>query len=126
MRAVAFVIVNQGLFGFYLGCTFATNHTGMPVLGEAAELSFLRRQVLTARNIRGNRLLGFLFGGLDLQIEHHLFPTMPRANLRRAQQLVRDFCAEHSIRYHETSFGAAYREVLGHLHAVGAARPAPT
>ena len=126
LRAVVFVIVNQGLFGFYLGCTFATNHIGMPVLGETVQLSFLRRQVLTSRNIRGRRLTGFVFGGLDLQIEHHLFPAMPRANLRRAQRLVCDFCAEHSIRYHETSLVAAYREVLGHLHAAGAARPAST
>ena len=85
LQAVAFVLVQQGLFGLYLGCSFAPNHKGMPTLTEAEELDFLRRQVLTSRNVRGSRLVDFLLGGLNYQIEHHLFPNMPRPNLRRAQ-----------------------------------------
>ena len=125
LRAVCFVAVSQSLFGFYLGASFVTNHVGMPTLGGTDELGFLRRQVLTSRNLSGRSLTGFIYGGLDTQIEHHLFPTMPRPNLRRARELVRPFCAEQGIEYAEQSPWRAYREVLHHLRSAGAGRATP-
>lgn len=119
VRAVAFVAVTQTLFGFYLGVSFVTNHIGMPTLAGPDELGFLRRQVLTSRNLSGRLFTGFVFGGLDTQIEHHLFPTMPRANLRRARQLVRPFCAEHAIDYAEQNPWQAYRDVYRYLRQAG-------
>ena len=126
VRAVVFIAVTQSLFGFYLGTSFVTNHVGMPTLDGSDDLGFLRRQVLTSRNLSGRSLTSFVFGGLDTQIEHHLFPTMPRANLRRARELVRPFCAEHRIAYTEQSPWHAYREVLHHLRAVGTGRATAT
>jgi fatty acid desaturase len=83
--------------------------------------------VLTSRNVRGSRLVDFLLGGLNYQIEHHLFPNMPRANLRHAQPLVRAFCQEHDLPYSEATMFGSYAEALRHLHSVGAPlRPAPT
>src|SRR5215211_2673493 len=125
LQAVAFVIVQQGLFGLYLGCSFAPNHKGMPTLTEADQLDFLRRQVLTSRNVAGSRLVDWLLGGLNYQIEHHLFPHMPRPNLRRAQPLVRAFCQQHGLPYAEAGLFGSYAEAIRHLHAVGAPlRPA--
>ncbi len=124
-RAVAFVVISQSLFGFYLGVSFVTNHVGMPTMAGDDELGFLRRQVLTSRNLTGRSLTGFVFGGLDTQIEHHLFPTMPRANLRRARELVRPFCAERRIAYAEQSPWRAFGEVLRHLRATGAGGTIP-
>ena len=123
LRALGFILVTQALFGFYLGVSFITNHVGMPTLVGTNELGFLRRQVLTSRNLTGPSFSGFLFGGLDTQIEHHLFPSMPRANLRRARQLVRPFCDERRIHYAEQSPWIAWREVLGHLRRAGTGRP---
>jgi hypothetical protein len=40
-------------------------------------------------------------------------------NLRRAQRLIRTFCAKHGIAYHETGLFDSYGQVLRHLHAVG-------
>jgi fatty acid desaturase len=120
LQAVAFVLVQQGLFGLYLGCSFAPNHKGMPTLTAAEELDFLRRQVLTSRNVTGSRLVDFLLGGLNYQIEHHLFPNMARPNLRRAQPLVRAFCRQHHIAYTEATLFGSYAEALRHLHSVGA------
>jgi fatty acid desaturase len=126
VQAVAFAVVQQGLFGLYLGCSFAPNHKGMPTLTSAEELDFLRRQVLTSRNVRGSRFVDFLLGGLNYQIEHHLFPNMPRPNLRHAQPLVRAFCRQHDLPYTESTLFGSYTEALRHLHAVGAPlRPAP-
>jgi fatty acid desaturase len=125
LQAVAFALVQQGLFGLYLGCTFAPNHKGMPVVADGEELDFLRRQVLTSRNVRGSRAVDFVLGGLNYQIEHHLFPNMPRPNLRRAQPLVRAFCSQHSIPYTEATMFGSHAEALRHLHTVGAPlRPA--
>jgi fatty acid desaturase len=118
-QAIAFVVVHQGLFGLYLGCSFAPNHKGMPTLTKAEQLDFLRRQVLTSRNVRGSRVVDWVLGGLNYQIEHHLFPNMPRPNLRWAQPLVRAFCEEHGLPYTEASLFGSYAEALRHLHDVG-------
>jgi fatty acid desaturase len=118
-QAVAFVAVQQGLFGLYMGCSFAPNHKGMPILAREDRLDYLRSQVLTSRNIRGGWLTDFVLGGLNYQIEHHLFPSMPRPTLRRAQAPVRGFCAELGIPYTETGLLDSYGQVLGHLRAVG-------
>jgi len=125
LQAVAFVLLQQGLFGLYLGCSFAPNHKGMPTLTADQELDFLHRQVLTSRNVRGSRLVDFLLGGLNYQIEHHLFPNMPRPNLRHAQPLVRAFCRQHGLNYTEASLFGSYAQAVRHLHSVGAPlRPA--
>jgi fatty acid desaturase len=121
LQAVAFVLVQQGLFGLYLGCSFAPNHKAMPTLTDADQLDFVRRQVLTSRNVAGSRPVDFVLGGLNYQIEHHLFPNMPRPNLRRAQPLVRAFCQQHGLPYVEAGLFGAYAEAVRHLHAVGAA-----
>jgi len=124
-QALAFIVVQQGLFGLYLGCAFAPNHKGMPTLTEADVLDFVRRQVLTSRNVAGSRLLDWLLGGLNYQIEHHLFPNMPRPNLRRAQPLIRAFCQQHGLPYAEASLFGSYAQAIRHLHTVGAPlRPA--
>ena len=80
--AFAFLGVQLGLFGVYMGMSFAPNHKGMPLVPKDVKLDFLRRQVLMSRNIRGSRVLDIVMGGLNYQIEHHLFPSMPRPHLR--------------------------------------------
>ncbi|WP_374103672.1 fatty acid desaturase [Micromonospora sp. U56] len=122
-QAVAFIAVNQGLLGLYLGCSFAPNHKGMPILDAEDNLDYLRRQVLTSRNVRGGRFVDALLGGLNYQIEHHLFPSMPCPNLRHARPLIRRFCAEHDIDYHETSLGRSWAEALRHLDDIGSGEP---
>ncbi|HEX2357977.1 MAG TPA: acyl-CoA desaturase [Micromonosporaceae bacterium] len=119
VKALAFIAVHQALFGLYLGCSFAPNHKGMPMLSADDQADFLRRQVLTSRNVRGGWLIDFTLGGLNYQIEHHLFPSMPRPNLRRAQSLVRAFCQRHGIPYCETTLLRSYAQTLRHMHEVG-------
>ncbi|MFE3189866.1 fatty acid desaturase family protein [Nocardia sp. NPDC059240] len=119
VHALVFIAVQQGLFGFYMGCTFAPNHKGMAVLPENDRTDFLRRQVLTSRNVRGSILTDLALGGLNYQIEHHLFPSMPRPALRAAQPLVQTFCAEAGIPYAETTLLDSYAQALRHLNEVG-------
>ena len=92
----------------------------MPQVEKGGELDFLRSQVLTSRNVRSSPLTDLLYGSLNYQIEHHLFPTMPRCNIRGAHKIVRAYCAELGVPYHETSIYRSYREILSFLHDVGA------
>jgi len=119
-QALAFVAVHKGLQGIYLGMSFAPGHKGMPVLDHEQASDPLLRQVLTSRNIRGGRFLDAALGGLNYQIEHHLFPSMPRPNLRAARPVVRDFCAGRGVAYTELSAFDSYATGLRHLHLVGA------
>jgi fatty acid desaturase len=119
VKAVVFVMVQQGLFGLYLGCSFAPNHKGMAILAEDDRSDFLRRQVLTSRNVNGGPLTDFALGGLNYQIEHHLFPSMPRRNLRRSQPLVAAFCQQRALPYCHTSLVDSYVQALRHLNANG-------
>jgi fatty acid desaturase len=119
-KAVAFAAVHQAVWGIYMGSTFAPNHKGMPIIGRGENLDFLRRQVLTSRNVRGGLLTDFALGGLNYQIEHHLFPSMPRASLRHAQPIVRAHCEALGVSYCEASLFGSYRAALAHLQAMGA------
>jgi fatty acid desaturase len=118
-KALAFIAVHQGLFGVYLGSVFAPNHKGMPMIEEGTRLDFLRRQVLTSRNVRGGVLVDAFMGGLNYQIEHHLFPSMPTPALGRAQEITERYCAELGVPYHQTGLLASHREALRHLRSVG-------
>ena len=121
-QALAFLAVQQGLFGLYMGASFAPNHKGMPILSADDRSDYLHRQVLTSRNVRGGPFVDFVLGGLNYQIEHHLFPSMPRPNLRRAQAMVRDYCQRHDVSYREDGLISSYAQTLRHLDTV--AKPA--
>lgn len=117
--AVGFVLIQMAVFGLCMGGAFAPNHKGMPVIPKDLKVDFFRRQVLTSRDIRGSWLVDNLMGGLNYQVEHHLFPSMPRPNLRKAQTIVRDFCAEHNVSYMETRLFESYGIVMRYLNRVG-------
>jgi fatty acid desaturase len=114
------VAVHQACTGLYLGLVFAPNHKGMALTDASAPLDPVRAQVLTARNVRGHPLVDWWYGGLNYQIEHHLFPALPRNRLRAARPIVRAFCRERGIAYHETSVAGSYGEILRYLHEIGA------
>jgi fatty acid desaturase len=125
LRALVFIAVQQSLFGLYLGATFAPNHKGMPIIDHDADIGFAERQVITARNVTGGRFTAMMLGGLNYQIEHHLFPTMPRANLAKSQALITTFCTDHDLPYRQDSLIGSYRQSLRYLGRVGS-RTNPT
>jgi fatty acid desaturase len=120
--ALAFGFAHQLFTGLYMASIFAPNHKGMQLLTSSeGPPNFLRQQVQTARNVRGGPLVDLVYGGLNYQIEHHLFPSMPRNNLKRAQRIVRAYCEAHGIAYYETGVIQSWREILGHYTAVSRA-----
>lgn len=117
--AAGFMVIQMMVFGLFMGGAFAPNHKGMPVIPKDLKVDFLRRQVLTSRNIKGGLFMDNLMGGLNYQIEHHLFPSMPRPNLRKAQQIIEHFCREHKIPYMKTNLFESYKIVIKYLDEVG-------
>jgi fatty acid desaturase len=118
LQALVFFLVHHAVFGVYLGMTFAPNHKGMP--HPTGDEDYLRKQVLTSRNVTGGWLTDVALGGLNYQIEHHLFPAMPTPNLPKAQPIVRAYCEQVGVSYEETDLITSYRQALRYLHAVGA------
>ncbi len=119
LLAVAFLAVQMAVFGVCLGASFAPAHKGMPIVPPGMKLDFLRRQVMVSRNVRGNPLTDLAMGGLNYQIEHHLFPSMPRGNLKKARPIVREHCERHGIGYLEVGLFESYGIVVDYLNHVG-------
>jgi len=119
--ALAFVVVMNLCFGLIMGMAFAPNHKGMLAPEPGMQLDHLRKQVLTSRNLTGPAFVDWWYGGLNHQIEHHLFPSMPRPNLVHAKPIVKAYCAELGLPYHEVGLVQSYREIFGHLDTVGRA-----
>jgi fatty acid desaturase len=118
-KAIAALGVQLAVFGLYMGSSFAPNHIGMPLVSPKLKLDFLRRQVLMSRNITGGFPVSVFMGGLNYQVEHHLFPSMARPHLRKVQPLVAAYCAAEGVPYTQTSLWSAYRSVIAYLNTVG-------
>ena len=118
-KVAPFLAVELAVFGFYLGSSFAPNHIGMPLVSPKLKLDFLRRQVLMSRNVSGGRFMSMLMGGLNYQIEHHLFPSMARPALRKVQPLVAAYCAAQGVPYTQMTLWQSYRVIIRYLNSVG-------
>jgi len=102
-----------------MGASFAPNHKGMAIVPRESKMDFLRKQVLTSRNITGGVPVTSLMGGLNYQIEHHLFPSMPRPALARAREIVKEHCEQQAVPYTETTLVRSYGIVINYLNRVG-------
>ncbi|MFG1628308.1 fatty acid desaturase family protein [Kribbella sp. NPDC049227] len=118
-QAVLFALIHHMIFGLHLGSVFAPNHKGMEMPDDDTNWGHLEKQVLTSRNVNGGIVIDWMMGGLNYQIEHHLFPSMPRANLRFAQPIVREYCERIGMPYVSTGLIDSYRMGLRHMHEVG-------
>lgn len=123
--AFAFMGVQLAVFGVYMGAAFAPNHKGMPIIAPDAKLDFFSKQVRTSRNVRGGWWATWLMGGLNYQVEHHLFPSMARPHLSKARDIVREHCATLDVPYTETSLLRSYAIVIEYLNRVGLAARDP-
>ncbi|HMR50049.1 MAG TPA: acyl-CoA desaturase [Arachnia sp.] len=123
--AFAFLGVQLAVFGVYMGATFAPNHKGMPVIDPHTKLDFFSKQVRTSRNISGGWWASMLMGGLNYQIEHHLFPSMARPQLAQARLIVIEHCKKLNVPYTETTLWKSYGIVIRYLNEMGLAARDP-
>jgi fatty acid desaturase len=108
-------------FGIHMSLAFITNHTAMPLTSEGPiELSFIETQLRTTRNVETNRLGDLLYGGLQYQIEHHIFPALPRPNLRQASAIIRRHLADAGLAYDVSDLRRTYGDILRHMRSVAA------
>ena len=117
--AVAMWFVMMMSFGFFMGAAFAPNHKGMPLVEKDSSLDFFSRQVLTSRNIKGSWLKDNLMGGLNYQVEHHLFPSMARPYLRKTHAIVAEYCRQNDVTLVEMNLLSSYKVIMQHLNKVG-------
>ncbi|HLF79175.1 MAG TPA: acyl-CoA desaturase [Dehalococcoidia bacterium] len=110
------------LFGVHMSLAFITNHTAMPLTEDGRiQLSFMATQLRTTRNVTTNQIGDLLYGGLHYQIEHHLFPALPRPNLRKASPIIRNYVEAAGLRYDACSVRHVYGDILRHMRAVASA-----
>lgn len=118
LNALAYFIVAQTSCGLMLALVFGLGHNGMAVYPANERPDFWKLQVSTTRNITSNWFVDWFCGGLHYQVDHHLFPMLPRHNLKQVHGMVADFCREHNVTYHETDMIQGTVEVLSHLSKV--------
>ncbi|KAI8339976.1 delta-6 fatty acid desaturase [Chlamydoabsidia padenii] len=101
-----FVVLSQAFAGYMLALVFAMNHNGMPVISkeQAESMEFYEIQVVTGRNVKMGWLGTWFMGGLNYQIDHHVFPSLPRHHLATVQPMIEAICNKHQVIYHKTSF----------------------
>ncbi|KAI5919711.1 fatty acid desaturase [Camillea tinctor] len=94
------------------------SHFAMSTSDLGPHESFPQKMLRTTMDIDCPQWLDFFHGGLQFQVIHHLYPRMPRHNLRRAQKLVQDFCNEVGIPYALYGFVDGNKQVVGTLAEV--------
>lgn len=118
LQALAFVVVSQASCGLFLAAVFSVGHNGMQVFDRHAKPDFWKLQVLSTRNVTSAWGVDWFMGGLNYQIDHHLFPMVPRHNLPKLNGLVKSLCHQYDIPFHETGLFQGLAEVVGHLRHI--------
>ncbi len=117
-NALVYFLGGQMLCGLFLAIVFGLGHNGMAVYNAEERPDFWKLQATTTRNVKSTLFVDWFFGGLQYQVDHHLFPSLPRHNFGKVHKLVEKFCKEHGVTYHETNIWDGTIEVLSHLSAV--------
>ncbi len=110
LTATLFLLTVGATTGFYAGTVFAPNHKGMPIVTGDQPATW-QQQIALTRNLRPGWVRFFLLGAVHYQIEHHLFPSMSRFNQARIHPVVKQFCAERGLPYHECGYFGSMREI---------------
>ena len=115
------VMVLYVVSGYYLSFFFLLSHNfvGTKHFDSLSKETFLRQQVLSSSNVGGPMLCWFN-GGLNYQIEHHLFPRMHHSHYPKIAPIVREFCRERGISYRH--FHSIYDNLLStsqYLYQIG-------
>ena len=122
---LAIYAVHWMLLSVGLATTFQLAHVtglqGFPSFDEKQKNNWIRHQLATTTDFAvSNRLLGWVVGGLNMQVEHHIFPRLPHVHYRIIQPIVAQFCAEKDIRYLEyPTIRAALADHFQHLRNLG-------
>lgn len=112
-----YLLIIYVLVWIHLAFVFMVYHIWMEIIDwiEVKKYKWLDLQTRTTRNIKGWVFINHIFGWLNKQIEHHIFPTLSRKNILKASVLVKKYCRENNIKYHEVSFFEWLKEIMNTL-----------
>ena len=115
---IVFVVLYLTL-SVWLSFGFISNHLGCEVFNEeeGKKLSWMELQMRGSRSLSGGIFIHWFYGGLNTQIEHHLFPKAPRFNLLKVQKITKEFAKKYDIKYFETTPLGAYVQINHALKA---------
>lgn len=117
VHGVMFYILGRLMAGFLIGFVFIQSHNGMEYYNRH-KLSFYEAQIKTTRNISPTKWVTWFTGGLNYQIEHHMFPRMPRHNLPYVADKIRSICKKHGFEYISIGFYKSCYCITKHLKNV--------
>ncbi|KAF8078690.1 delta 8-sphingoloid desaturase protein [Lyophyllum atratum] len=115
--ALAYLLVSH-IVTSPLHVQIVLSHFSMSTADLGPTESFPHRQLRTTSDVICDESISFIHGGLHLQVTHHLFPRLPRHNLKRASLLVKEFACEQGLVYAEFGFVDGNAEVIGVLRGV--------
>lgn len=118
LNGIFYFVAGQCLCGLMLALVFGLGHNGMKVYKANERPDFWVCQVSTTRNVTSNLFTDWFCGGLQYQVDHHLFPSIPRHNLHKVNLRVKQFCLDQGLSYHEANMWEGTKEVLKHLSEV--------
>jgi NADPH-dependent stearoyl-CoA 9-desaturase len=124
LKVLAGNVIAETLRDLYSAATIYCGHVGPETAAypegtrARGRGAFYAMQVEATNNFEVSRPISILCGGLDRQIEHHLFPSLPPNRLREVAPEVRAACERHGIRYRTASWGKTLRAALGHIQAL--------
>ncbi|XP_059174716.1 acyl-CoA 6-desaturase-like isoform X2 [Physella acuta] len=118
-----------GTFAFYMGMRFVESHwftwvTQMSHLPnevdrDSKNLDWFTLQLRSSCNVKSSWFNDWFTGHLNYQIEHHLFPTMPRMNYHKVAPLVESLCKKHGIEYRNKTLYTACADIIRMLKKSG-------
>ncbi|GBG67842.1 hypothetical protein CBR_g963 [Chara braunii] len=102
-KAMFFLISHAA--GGILHVQICVSHFPMPTFeGRPDDVSFVVNQLRGTLDIDCPTWLDWFHGGLQYQVIHHLFPRLPRHNLRKVRAIIEQFCKRHDLKYHSFTF----------------------
>lgn len=118
--AVTWWFISNLVGGFGIAIIVFSSHYACELYEpeDRTNKNFIELQINTTRNISKGIIIDWFAGGLNYQIEHHLFPTMPRCNLNKTSELVEQFCKENNILYQSEPLHICIKYILARLEEV--------
>jgi len=115
---ITWFLISNLLSGFGIAVVVFFNHYSCEKYPQALSGNFVAMQLFTTRNMTPGLITDWVCGGLNYQIEHHLFPTLPRHNLNKTSVFVKEFCKEQGLPYMCCGFMEGLNHVLKFLQGV--------
>ena len=101
----------------HLAFSFMVNHIWMEIIdwNEVTKYSWFDLQTRTSRNVKWWLIINHIFWWLNKQVEHHIFPSVSRWNILKLSKIVKKYCHDNNIKYHDVSFFDSLKEIYNTL-----------